>query len=83
MKKINFYFIGFKCWINLDLIIIPIHKSQLMKVAIFAFLIIASFAASFDEVRAIVKNDQCAESSLEILRPQIEEQIKELKQVKI
>lgn len=55
-----------------------------MKVAIvLAFLLVASFASSFEEVKAIVKNDQCAQSSLETLRPQIEEQIKTLKQVMI
>jgi hypothetical protein len=54
-----------------------------MKVAIIlGFLLVASFAASFDDVKAIVRNDQCAESSLEMLRPQIHEQIQKLKQVK-
>ncbi len=53
-----------------------------MKVAIiFAFLLVASFASSFEEVRALVQNDKCAESSLEIIRPQVHEQIQKLKQV--
>jgi hypothetical protein len=53
-----------------------------MKVAIvFAFLLVASLAASFDDVKALVKNDQCAESSLEMIRPQVQEQIQKLKQV--
>ncbi len=53
-----------------------------MKVAIlFAFLLVASFAASFDEVKALVKNDQCAEKSLELITPQVHEQIQKLKQV--
>lgn len=53
-----------------------------MKVTIIlAFLLVASFASSFDEVKALVKNDQCAESSIEMLRPQINEQIQKLKQV--
>ena len=55
-----------------------------MRVAIvLAFLLVASFAATFDDVKAIVRNDKCAESSLEMLRPQIHEQIQKLKQVKI
>ena len=53
-----------------------------MKVAIiFAFLLVASFASSFDEVKALVQNDKCAEASLEIVRPQVHEQIQKLKQV--
>ena len=52
-----------------------------MRVAIvLAFLLVASFAATFDDVKAIVRNDKCAESSLEMLRPQIHEQIQKLKQ---
>lgn len=55
-----------------------------MKVAIvLTFLLVASFATSFDEVRAIVKNDQCATESIEILRPQIDEKIQMLKEVKL
>lgn len=54
-----------------------------MKVAVVvALLIVASFASSFEEVKAIVKNDKCAESTLEMIRPQIHEQIQNLKQVK-
>ena len=54
-----------------------------MKVAVvLALLLVASFASSFEEVKAIVKNDQCAEPTLEMLRPQIHEQIQNLKQVK-
>ena len=53
-----------------------------MKVAIvLAFLLVASFASSFEEVKALVQNDKCAESSLEIIRPQVHEQIQKLKQV--
>ncbi len=53
-----------------------------MKVAIlFAFLLVASFASSFDEVKALVKNDQCAESSIELITPQVHAQIQKLKQV--
>ena len=53
-----------------------------MKVTIvLAFLLVASFASSFDEVKALVQNDKCAESSLEIIRPQVHEQIQKLKQV--
>ncbi len=53
-----------------------------MRVAIvFAFLLVASFASSFDEVKAIVRNDQCAESSLELIKPQVHEQIQKLKEV--
>ena len=52
-----------------------------MKVAIvLAFLLVATFA-HFEDVKSIVKNDECAAESLEILKPQIEVQIKELKQV--
>lgn len=55
-----------------------------MKVAIvLAFLLVASFASSFDEVKALVQNDKCAESSLEVIRPQVHEQIQKLKQVPI
>lgn len=54
-----------------------------MKVAIvLAFLLVATFA-HFEDVKSIVRNDECAAESLEILRPQIEEQIKELKQVNL
>ena len=42
-------------------------------------LLVASFASSFEEVKAIVKNDQCAESTLEMIKPQIHEQIQNLK----
>jgi hypothetical protein len=53
-----------------------------MKVTIiFAFLLVASFASSFDEVRALVQNDKCAQSSLEIIKPQVHEQVQKLKQV--
>lgn len=52
-----------------------------MKVAIvLTFLLVAAFA-HFEDVKSIVKNDECAASSLEVLKPQIEAQIKELKQV--
>lgn len=55
-----------------------------MKVAIvLAFLLVASFASSFEEVRALVQNDKCAESSLEIVRPQVHEAIQKLKQVNL
>lgn len=55
-----------------------------MKVAVvLALLLVASFASSFEEVKTIVKNDKCAESTLEMIRPQIHEQIQNLKQVKI
>lgn len=53
-----------------------------MKVAVvLALLLVASFASSFEEVKAIVKNDQCAESTLEMIKPQIHEQIQNLKKV--
>lgn len=53
-----------------------------MKVAIvLTFLLVASFASSFDEVKALVQNDLCAESSLELIKPQVHEQIQKLKQV--
>ncbi len=43
-----------------------------MKVAIFLALLLAvSLAASFDDVKALVRNDECAMSGLEHLRPQI------------
>lgn len=54
-----------------------------MKAIILAVLIVASFAASFDDVRAIVSNDVCASSSIEMIKPQIQTQIKKLKQVMI
>jgi hypothetical protein len=53
-----------------------------MKAIILAVLIIASFASSFDEVKALVQNDQCASSSVELIKPQVHEQIQKLKQVK-
>lgn len=54
-----------------------------MKVAIvLTFLLVAAFA-HFEDVKSIVKNDECAASSLEVLKPQIEAQIKELKQVNL
>jgi hypothetical protein len=52
-----------------------------MKAIILAVLIVASFAASFDDVKAIVSNDVCASSSMEMIKPQIHEQIQKLKQV--
>lgn len=68
---------------DLNLIIIHIPPFKKMKVAVVvALLIVASFASSFEEVKAIVKNDKCAESTLEMIRPQIHEQIQNLKQVK-
>ena len=53
-----------------------------MKAIILAVLIIASFASSFDEVKALVQNDKCASSSIELIKPQIHEQIQKLKEVK-
>ena len=52
-----------------------------MKAIILAVLIIASFASSFDEVKALVRNDKCASNSVEILKPEINIQIQKLKQV--
>lgn len=52
-------------------------------VAIFAVLLVVSLAAPFDEVKAIVKNDVCAASSMELIQPEITIQIQKLKQVKI
>ncbi len=52
-----------------------------MKAIILAVLIIASFASSFDEVKALVQNDKCASSSVELIKPQVHEQIQKLKQV--
>ena len=54
-----------------------------MKAIILAVLIIASFASSFDEVKAIVQNDQCASSSIEMIKPEISIQIQKLKKVSI
>jgi hypothetical protein len=52
-----------------------------MKAILFAVLIVASFASSFDEVKSIVSNDQCASSSIELIKPEINIQIQKLKQV--
>ena len=54
-----------------------------MRTLIFlACIIILSLASSFDEVKAIARNDQCAFERLEILKPLIEVQIQKIKKVK-
>lgn len=53
-----------------------------MKAIIFSVLLFVAFTTSFDEVRSIVSKDECASSSMEILKPEIQIQIQKLKQVK-
>lgn len=80
-KKLNFYFPD----LNPSAILFDYNSYSIlkkMKVAVvLALLLVASFASSFEEVKAIVKNDQCAESTLEMIKPQIHEQIQNLKKV--
>lgn len=52
-----------------------------MKVAILLALVAISMAASFDDVKAIIKDDQCALEGLEYIKPKIHTQIQKLKQV--
>lgn len=55
---------------------IIIHILLAMKaIILLSVLLVASFAASFEDVKAIVQNDQCALNSMELVRPQITEQI--------
>lgn len=53
----------------------------LMKVAILLALIAISMAASFDDVKAIIHDDQCAIEGLEYIKPKIHTQIQKLKEV--
>lgn len=53
-----------------------------MKTIIFISLLIAvSLASPLEELKAIVRNDQCALDGLESIRPQIHNQVQKLKQV--
>ena len=52
-----------------------------MKVAILLALIAISMAASFDDVKAIIHEDQCAIEGLEYIKPKIHTQIQKLKEV--
>ena len=53
-----------------------------MKVTIvLAFLFAICMSATFDDVKALVKNDQCAMDKLETIRPQLHIQIQKLKEV--
>lgn len=52
---------------------IILHYRNLMKtIILFAFIFVFSLASSFDDVKAIARNDQCAFERLDILKPLIE-----------
>ena len=46
---------------------------------IFAALLVVSIATPVEQLKDLVKNDQCATSSMAILEPQIKEQVEKLK----
>lgn len=52
-------------------------------VILLTFLLAFSLASTFDDVKALVRNDQCAMDGLEAIRPQIQRQIEKLKKVKV
>jgi hypothetical protein len=47
---------------------------------IFAALLVVSMAAPVDQLKDLIKNDECAVSSMALIEPQIKEQVEKLKQ---